>query len=109
MIPSEAIRQLSEDIARCYEPERIVLFGSYAYGTPDSDSDVDMLVILPFEGKEARKAAEILTRVNPRFAVDLLARTPEQIRQRLAGNDFFLLEIMEKGTLLYAAPDRWMG
>ena len=73
MIPSEAIRRLSEDIARCCAPERIILFGSYAYGTPDPDSDVDMLVILPFEGKGAWKAAEILTRVNPRFAVDLLA------------------------------------
>ena|SRR5579862_4377863 len=106
MIEMRAIEQLSEQIAQAYHPERILLFGSYAYGTPTQDSDVDLLVILPHEGKGSRKSAEILCRFRPAFPIDLLVRTPEQIRQRLAWNDFFLQEILTKGKVLYAAPDR---
>ncbi|MBI4507617.1 MAG: nucleotidyltransferase domain-containing protein [Chloroflexi bacterium] len=79
----------------------MILFGSYAYGDPTGASDVDLLVILPFEGSNMRKAVEIMNRVSPRFPVDLLVRTPEQVRQRLAWNDFFLREVMEKGKVLY--------
>ena len=103
MVDMNSIRALIERIVQKYHPERIILFGSYAYGTPTVDSDVDLLVVLPFEGKGSRKAVEILNRVQPEFPVDLLIRTPEQIRQRLAWNDFFLREVIEKGKILYEA------
>jgi predicted nucleotidyltransferase len=103
MVDMDSIYAVVERIVKAYYPERIVLFGSYAYGTPISDSDVDLLVVLPFEGKGARKAIEILNTVQPEFPVDLLVRTPEQVRQRLAWNDFFLREILEKGKVLYEA------
>ena len=106
MIDIEAIRKVSDQIAKAFLPDRIILFGSYAYGVPTEDSDVDLLVILPHEGKGARKAAEILVKVSPPFPVDLLVRTPDQLQQRLAWNDFFMREIVEKGTVLYAASDR---
>jgi hypothetical protein len=64
-----------------------------------------MLVILPFEGKSAYKSAEILNRIDPRFPVDLLVRTPEQVQDRLEKGDFFMEEIMKKGKLLYESPD----
>jgi uncharacterized protein len=99
----DCIREMTERIVQEFRPEQVILFGSYAYGTPTADSDVDLLVILPFEGKAPRKSLEILNKVNPTFAVDLLVRTPEQIQQRLAWNDFFLQEIMEKGKVLYEA------
>lgn len=105
MIPSAEIKELSDRIAREFQPERIILFGSYAYGTPTEDSDVDLLVILPFEGKGAWKSLEILQKTNPNFAVDLLARTPEEIDRRLGWNDYFLREIIEKGKVLYEAAD----
>lgn len=103
MIEMNHIRQFSDSIAREFQPEQIILFGSYAYGTPREDSDVDMLVILP--EASIRKAVEILHRIRPPFAVDLITRTPEQVKQRLAWNDFFLKEIMERGTVLYAASN----
>lgn len=98
------IAELSDRIAREFRPERIILFGSYAWGQPTVESDVDLLVVLPFEGEAAHKAAEILRRANLSVPVDLLVRTPEQVRQRLAWNDFFLREILEKGKVLYEAP-----
>jgi len=105
-ITQEQIQEYSNRIAAAFEPERIILFGSYAYGAPTPDSDVDLLVIMPFEGHPTRKALDILNRLDPPFAVDLLVRTPEQMRQRLAWNDFFLHEIVERGRELYAAAHR---
>jgi predicted nucleotidyltransferase len=95
------ITEISERIARTFQPDQIILFGSYAYGTPRADSDVDLLVVMPFEGHPAYKAIEILERVDPPFAVDLLVRTPEELQRRLALNDFFLHDIVTKGRLLY--------
>ncbi|MEK7995668.1 MAG: nucleotidyltransferase domain-containing protein, partial [Planctomycetota bacterium] len=51
MVAMSTIRELAEQIAEQFNPDRIVLFGSYAYGTPGPDSDVDLLVIMHFEGK----------------------------------------------------------
>ena len=101
MIDDKDIVALAERIAREFEPERIILFGSYAYGTPTEDSDVDLLVILPFEGNHTHKAIEILNKADPRFPIDLLARTPEQVRWRVEQGDFFLREITQKGKVLY--------
>jgi len=97
------IQDLAARIAREFKPEKIVLFGSYAYGHPTSDSDVDLLVILKFDGKPVRKAIEIRNRVNPRLPLDLLVRTPEQIANRVVQNDWFMREILERGRTLYAA------
>lgn len=82
-----------------------MLFGSYARGHPTKDSDVDLLVVLPFRGRATRKAAEIRTRMKCRFPLDLLVRTPEQVRRRLAGNDFFLTDVMRTGRVLYEKTD----
>jgi predicted nucleotidyltransferase len=105
-ITLEQIQDYSDRIAAAFKPERIILFGSYAYGTPTADSDVDLLVVMAFEGHPARKALDILNRINPPFAIDLLVRSPEELRQRLAWNDFFLREIVEQGRELYAATHR---
>jgi|SRR5918911_706778 predicted nucleotidyltransferase len=103
MVDLTLIQNLSERIAREFQPERIVLFGSYADGSPTADSDVDLLVVMPFKGKAMRKALEILSRVNPQFPVDLLVRTPEQVRERINNNDWFMREVFERGRVLYEA------
>lgn len=104
MVEQNRIVELAERIARDYHPERIVLFGSHAYGTPTEDSDVDLLVVLPFEGSHAQKAVEMRRRIRASFPLDLLARTPEQVRWRVQQGDFFLREILEKGKVLYESP-----
>lgn len=103
MVESKQIIELAEQIVREHHPEQVILFGSYAYGTPNDNSDVDLLVILPFEGQPARKAAHILQTINisPRFSIDLLARTPEQVKQRLEQEDFFMRQVIESGKVLY--------
>ena len=91
-------------LAREFRPQRIVLFGSHARGQARKNSDVDLLVVLPFRGRSARKSADIQMRLRPTFPLDLLVRTPAQIRRRLAQGDSFLLEVMEKGRILHEAP-----
>ncbi len=103
MITPTQIRQVSDEIARRFQPERIILFGSYAYGTPTEDSDVDLLVVMPFEGKGAKKSTEIQLAVPIHFPVDLIAITPARLKERLEMQDFFLLEVVEKGKALYEA------
>jgi predicted nucleotidyltransferase len=103
MIMMEEIESLGNRIAHEFQPDRIILFGSYAYGRPNQDSDVDLLVILPFVGKPVRKAIEIRSRVNPKIPVELVVRTPQQVAERIANNDWFMQEILKKGRVLYEA------
>ena len=103
MIDLVQIQALSQKIAEQFQPERIILFGSYAYGQPNEDSDVDLLVILPFDGLPVQKAIAIRQQVKSPFPLDLMARTPEQIQQRLEMGDFFIRDIMNNGQVLYEA------
>lgn len=109
MVDRRRIREFSRRVAEVFRPERVILFGSYAYGRPNRDSDVDLLVIMPFRGRGVRKAIEILSRIEPGFPVDMLVRTPAQVRRRLAWNDFFMREVMERGKVLYAAGNARVG
>ena len=101
MIDRKKIQIFRDQIFKGFHPEKIILFGSYAYGGPGSDSDVDMLVIMHFDAKGAHQAAKIMTKVRPNFPVDMLVRTPEQITDRVEKGDFFIKEILEHGEVLY--------
>jgi predicted nucleotidyltransferase len=101
VVTLEAIRELSSRIAQEFDPDRIILFGSYAHGAPSEDSDVDILVILPFQESNLRKSLEILNRVNPRFPIDLLARRPDDTSRRYAEGDPLIREVLERGKVLY--------
>ena len=103
MVAIDQIEELARRIGREFHPERVLLFGSYARGTATVDSDVDLLVVLPFEGKPVQKAVEIRLKVRSPFPLDLIVRTPEKGRERLALDDDFIREIVEEGKLLYEA------
>ena len=105
MVNAKDIQTLSDRIVALCHPEKIILFGSYAQGNPSVDSDVDLLVILKLDGKNALKATEILKAINPHFPVELIVRTPDQVRERLELGDFFIKEIFEKGKVLYDAAN----
>jgi predicted nucleotidyltransferase len=100
-----AITAVSDQIVHEFKPTQIILFGSHAYGQPRADSDVDLLVVMHHEGNNVYQAIDILQRISPAFAIDLLVRTPSEVVQRLALNDSFLREITTKGRVLYATSD----
>ena len=105
MVAMREIRALSRRIARRFHPRRIVLFGSYAEGNATPDSDVDLLVVLPHKGHPVAKSVEIRLATRPTFAMDLLVRTPQEVRKRLAMGDTFIRDLLEKGKVLYEADD----
>ena len=95
------IQDLARRIGRDFHPERVVLFGSYAAGTPHEGSDVDLLIVMPFEGRRVKKAYEILRSLDTHVPLDIVLRTPKEMRERIAWGDFFLREITAKGEVLY--------
>ncbi|MCY3723402.1 MAG: HEPN domain-containing protein [Candidatus Poribacteria bacterium] len=104
MVTREAIQATCDDIVREFTPLQVILFGSYAYGTPTEGSDVDILVVMDIPKSEFRsKAVEIQQRIPDRFSLDLLVRSPKEIASRVSYNDWFLREITEKGDFLYGS------
>ena len=109
MVSLAEIKAVAERIGRDFRPRKVILFGSYACGKPTGDSDVDLLVIMPLRGDPVYKSVEIALAARPGFPMDLLVRTPAEVRKRLAWNDSFIRDIMEKGKVLYAADDSRVG
>jgi predicted nucleotidyltransferase len=109
MTKMRQIKRLTDRIAEEFRPKRIILFGSHAAGNPRSDSDVDLLVVMPCRGNPLHKAPQILTRLRPSFSVDVLVRSPEEVQTRLDNNDWFMQEVVERGRVLYEAANSRMG
>ena len=106
MVTRQEIQATCDDIVREFSPLQVILFGSYAYGTPTEESDVDLLVVMEIpESETRRQAVEIDQRIPHRFHMDLLVRSPEEIAYRVSYNDWFLREITEKGEVLYSTVD----
>ncbi len=101
MTPMNDIMDFARRIAEEFSPDRIILFGSHAYGAPGPDSDVDILVVLPFEGKNFRMSMNILSRVSPPFMVDLIARRPDDTLMRYKYGDPLIREALDHGRVLY--------
>lgn len=106
MVNRKDIQATCDDIVREFASLQIILFGSYAYGTPSEYSDVDLLVVMPVENSETRdQASEIRERIPRRFSMDLIVRSPEEIAYRISHNDWFFREVTEKGEVLYQSDD----
>ena len=104
MIENELIRQLVEKIVSGYFPQKIILFGSYAYGNPTSGSDIDLLIIKNTDKRPMDRWMEVkrlLRDPDRNIAVSPLVYTEREIEERRAIRDFFLEEIFEKGKVLY--------
>lgn len=106
MVAMDKIKEFSQRIGLEFGAEQVILFGSYARGVVTEDSDVDLLVIGPFEGRSVDKSVEIRMKLRPGFPIDLLVRTPEKVRQRIEMGDDFMREILEEGKVLYETNER---
>lgn len=101
VIAIKDIRQYANAIVRTFNPERVVLFGSYAEGHPTEDGDVDLLVVMSHKGRDVEHAFEIRRTIPRTFPLDLVVRTPEGVQHRLRQNDTFLTAIWRTGKTLY--------
>jgi len=105
-VTHRALNEIVHRIVTELEPEKIILFGSYGYGTPTDDSDVDLLVIMGTDSRPAERYLAISRLIRPRpFPLDILVKTPDEIAQALDKGDFFIREIITQGRLLYERPE----
>src|SRR6266511_4430156 len=103
---SKTLPQAIKRIVSKLKPEKIILFGSYAYGDPTADSDVDLLVIMKTKAKEIDRYVAVFNLLYPRqFPVDILVKTPKEVEEasRKKGH-FFMREILTKGKVIYERP-----
>jgi predicted nucleotidyltransferase len=107
-IPRRVIRRYARAIAERFRPDKIILCGSFACGTPHDGSDADLPVIMPAPHQGAR-ASKIRLAPCPPFALDPIVRTPETMKWRLEEGDSFLREIVAQGKVLYAKADGRVG
>ena len=89
-------------IVEAFDPQQIIVFGSYIYGQPTPDSDVDLLIVMESGERPAKRAARVSKLLRPRpFPMDILVRTPEEIQYRLQIGDTFIREVIERGKIIY--------
>src|SRR5262249_9888994 len=107
-VPAAVIRRFARQVAERFRPDKIILFGSYAYGTPHADSDVEILVLMPTRNP-LDQAFRIHATLLPPFPLDILVRTPDNLKWRLAEGDSFHSEIVSRGKVLYEKDDARVG
>lgn len=103
MTKDKDIQLFCNQLIEAFQPDRIILFGSHASGSPGEDSDVDLLVVMEHTGKGMDVAAHIIERLKPRFSVDLIVKSEEELENRLIQQDFFLQEALRGGRIIYEA------
>ncbi len=104
MVTEQDIQALADRIAAEFQPRKIILFGSHAYGTPREDSDVDLLVVMPFEGSRLEFTGAMRARVHPLvFPIDVIIRTPDEMIWRYRGGDPLIREAVDHGRVLFEA------
>lgn len=96
---SEIVDRLKE-----YKPQKVILFGSYAYGEPAEDSDIDLLIVKNTDKRPIDRWIEVKRLLRDRsrtIPVSPLVYTEKELQERIALKDFFIEEIFEKGDILY--------
>lgn len=97
----DQIEKFVNEIVQKFDPVRVILFGSYASDRTSPGSDVDLLVVMDFEGRPQLQAFKIRKEIQRSFPLDLIVRKSSEINQRLAEGDFFLKEVLKDGKVLY--------
>ncbi len=109
MVSRDQIQGFVDQVVRRFRPAKVILFGSYAHGKPTENSDVDLLVIMPHRGPSAQMASRMRLACPRSFAMDLLVRSPAEMRKRLRMGDQFLTEVNAKGIILHESSDARVG
>jgi predicted nucleotidyltransferase len=101
----KGIQQIAHQIVEHFHPQKVFLFGSYAYGVPTEDSDVDLLVVMETNENPLHTAAQIAATVDHPFPLDIIVSTPSEWEASVERKGVFATEVMSKGVVLYEARD----
>lgn len=108
MSAESEVKKICRQIVDNFQPQKIILFGSNASGKSGADSDIDLLIVMPFDGRNVEQAIKIRQCVSSKMPLDLIVRTSKQIQERIKLEDFFIKEIVERGKVLYEADNARM-
>jgi predicted nucleotidyltransferase len=97
------IQNIVQQIVEHFHPQKVILFGSYAHGTPTEDSDVDLLVVMETDEPPLHAAARIAAAIDHPWALDILVRRPSDLEASLARKGVFATEVLTTGVVLYEA------
>jgi uncharacterized protein len=98
------IQEITDKIVREYQPEKIILFGSFAWGEPHIDSDFDFFIVKDTDTPSLKRIEEVDRIFSRReFPMDFLVYTPEQVENRLKIGDLFVKDVLTNGKVLYEA------
>jgi predicted nucleotidyltransferase len=101
-ITKKMISEIVSKIVDNFNPEKIILFGSFVWGKPKEWSDIDILVIMKYSGSSPKVAAKISNLAKPKLVpMDILVRTPQEIEKRVKLGDYFIKRILNGGKVLY--------
>lgn len=101
-IDEELIQKIKDRIVSAVHPDKIILFGSYAYGTPTRDSDVDLLVIMPSDEPMHSRVTKIRKIVRDiHIPKDIIVYTPQEVEKWKDASAAFITTIMRKGKVIY--------
>ncbi|HSB78235.1 MAG TPA: nucleotidyltransferase domain-containing protein [Candidatus Methylomirabilis sp.] len=106
MNSERAIERIVKQIAEGYQPLKVILFGSYAWGEPTDDSDIDLLIVKETSERFIDRwvaVRELIADPERRIPVEPFVVTPEELNRRIARGDQFFRDIVARGRLLYAA------
>jgi len=96
------ISEIVTKIVENFHPEKVILFGSQVWGQPKEWSDIDILVIMNSTESSAQIAAKISMMAKPRYVpMDIIVRTPGEIKQRVKIGDHFIQKILTEGKVVY--------
>ena len=109
MVKNKKIREIISDIAKKikkeYKPQKIILYGSFAYGNPDRDSDIDLFIMKDTDERPIDRRVAIrrmVSKLRNGYPFSSIVLTPKELERRLKIGDQFLQEIISKGEVLYA-------
>ena len=101
------LNEVTDKIVQALKPEKIFLFGSYAYGNPEKDSDIDLFIIMETSERPAKRRIRVSRLFWDRpVPMDFVVKTPTEIAERISMGDFFIKKILTKGKVLYDKKTR---
>jgi len=109
VVNSRDIHDFVDRVVQRFRPAAVILFGSHAYGNPTADSDVDLMIVMPHRGPSARIATKIRLACPRAFPMDLIVRSPAELRRRLRSGDSFLRDVTSNGIVLHESRNARVG